>query len=95
VRTLKRRWSGEDHVGVKAGLVQIRVDRDHEVERLKSLFESTGVGCGQRGIAGDRDQETNLAVTGSFDLVGQGCHRQLSQHLGEALGTTVPATGAK
>jgi len=72
-------------------LVQIRIDRHHEVERGERPIELRAVGRGEHGIAGDRDHPAKAALALREDLLGEDRHRELAAELGEAADTALPA----
>ena len=91
MRALERRRRGEDDVGVARGLVDVDVERDHEVQRLQRALQAAGVRRRQRGVAGQGDERAHLALAGRVDLLGQAGHRQLAVGLAEAAHAARPA----
>ena len=72
VGALRGRRRRQDDVGVAGGLVEVRVDADHEVEPVERLVEPVAVGRGQHGVAGDGDQGADrLPSPGRVDLLGE------------------------
>ena len=78
----QRLGRGEDDVGVAGGLVDVDVERDHEVERLDGRLERAGVRRRDQRVAGDRDQRPDLALARGRDLLGEPDDRQLAEDLG-------------
>ena len=91
VRLRQRLGGGEDDVGVAGGLVDVDVERDHEVERLDRRLERAGVGRRDQRVAGDRDQRPDLALARGRDLLGEPDDRQLAEDLGPAADPARPA----
>ncbi|CAM5268543.1 hypothetical protein SVIOM74S_09712 [Streptomyces violarus] len=87
VRALGGRGRGQDDVGVACGLVEVRVDADHEVERFERLVEPVAVGRGEHGVGGDDQQRAHrfALLGGGVDLLREGGEGQF------ALGLRVPA----
>ena len=84
VRALRGRRRGQHHVGVAGGLVEVRVDADHEVQSGQRLVEPVAVGGGEDGVGGDGDDRPHrLALLGGgVDLLGERGERQLPLGLG-------------
>ena len=64
-------------------LVDVDVDRHHELERFESGVEAPAVGRRQDGVAGDRDQRADLALPRRVDLLREGDDGQLAHGLGQ------------
>ena len=56
----------QDQVGVAGRLVQIDIDRDHELEAIQRLVEAPAIRDREHGIARERDHGTYLAVARRF-----------------------------
>ena len=74
----------QDHVGEAGGLVQVEVDRDHELELGEGGLESAAVRGGQHRVAGRGDERLDLPGSGRVDLLGEGGRRELASELREA-----------
>src|SRR5690606_15314360 len=85
----------EDHAGMAGGLVEIRVNADHEVEPGERLVEAGAVRCGECGVAGDGDERPNLARPRGGDLLGEHHHGEFALDLGHPAHAAVPAAGAE
>ena len=72
---LQRRRRRQHHVGVPGGLVEVDVDRGHEVEPVEGFAEPLAVGGGQHGVAGDRQHGADLPVARRLDLLAQRADR--------------------
>ena len=81
VEVLERGGPGQDHVCVTGGLVQIDVDRDHEVEVRERTLEAISVGGGEGGVARDGEQCAHLPLARRLHLLGETRGRELAQHL--------------
>ncbi|GAA3240459.1 hypothetical protein GCM10020256_62510 [Streptomyces thermocoprophilus] len=75
---------GQHDVGVAAGLVEVGVDADHEVQGGEGLVEPFAVGCGQDRVGGDGDDGADrfAVVGGGVDLLGERGERQFAFGLG-------------
>lgn len=90
VGALRGRWRGQDDVGVPGGLVQVRVDADHEVESVgEGRVEAVAVGRGEHGVGRDDQQGADAVLARGVDLLGQGGDGQF------ALGLGVPGDPAR
>ncbi len=78
-------------MGVARGLVEVRVDADHEVEPGQGRVEAQPVGGGQHRVRGDGDDGADPALPRRLDLLGQGGHGQLGLGLGMAADPAAPA----
>ena len=90
VVALERGRRRQDHVGVPGGLVEVDVDRDHEVEPVERLAEPRAVGRRQHRVAGQREQRADLALARRLDLLAQHADRQLAAELREAAHPAAP-----
>src|SRR5690606_2611882 len=92
VRALRGRRRGQDDVRVARGLVEVRVDGDHEVEGGQGLVEPVAVGCGQYGVGrhGDQGAHGRALVGRGVDLLGEGGQGQFALGLGVAADPGVP-----
>ena len=91
----QRLRGGEDDVGVAGGLVDVDVDRDHEVELVGRRRERTRVRRRDEWVAGDRHQGAHAALAGRRDLLREPHDRQLAEDLGPAAHAAAPAPHAK
>ena len=81
VSARERRGNGQDHVGARGRLVDVAVDRDHELERLDRRAEPPRVGRREQRVAGDGDQRPDLPLALGLDLLGEAGDRQLAERL--------------
>ena len=73
------------------GLIEVGIDRQHEVDRVEGIGQAGAVGRGQHRIAADSDHRPDLTVTGCLDLLGEGDGGQFGHHLRIARDAAVPA----
>ena len=93
MRTLRRWRRRQDDVRVPRGLVEVRVDADHELDAVERLVEPVPVGRRQNGVAGDGDHRLDLPLAGCIDLLGQCGGGHFGQRLGISGDSAVPAAG--
>src|SRR5262245_61065078 len=72
------------------GLVDVRVDADHELEPVECAVEPLAVGGAEHWVAGDRDQRADLARSLGLDLLGEHADGQLAVRLRVAGDATGP-----
>ena len=75
VVALEGRRRRQDHVGVAGRLVEVDVDRGHEVERVEGPAEPRAVGGREHRVAGDADERLDLPVAGRLDLLAHARRR--------------------
>ena len=71
VVALQRGRRRQDHVRVPGGLVEVDVDRGHEVEAGERPVEPCAVRRGEHRVAGDGQHRPDLPVAGGLDLLAQ------------------------
>lgn len=76
------------------GLVQERIDRDHELETGEGLLELRAVRCGEDGIAADREQAADATVAGGEHFFGETRDGKLAAELRQASHAALPAAEA-
>src|SRR5438093_2198613 len=76
------------------GLVEVDVDRHHEVELVEGGGEALPVGHGEHWIAGQRHHRADLAQTRGLDLVCKHGGGQIPERLGQATHTALPTVVA-
>ena len=91
MRLGERLGRGQDDVGVAGRLVDVDVERDHEVELLDRRLERRRVGGRDAGVAGDGDERSHLALAGSRDLLGKADDGKLAERLRAAGDAARPA----
>ena len=84
----------QDHVGVARRLVDVDVDRHHELELLERRADSLPVGCREDGVAGQRDHGADLARARGLDLVRQHGRREIAERLRQPAHPALPAVMA-
>ena len=77
-----RGWR-QNNVAVASGLVEVEINRDHEVEVVESSFELHSVGSRQHRVPGHRHQTADPARTLGQNFLGEGGYRQLAAKLGK------------
>ena len=87
----RMRRAGQDHVGMARGLVQVDVERDHELEAVKRLDHFVRVWVGQHRIAGHGDEGADLAFSRRQDFLLQRARRQRAAELGQSADAGLPA----
>ena len=91
VVALQRGRRRQDHVGVPGGLVEVDVDRDHEVQPGERLVQPRAVGGGRApGCRRPSAAPRTWPSPGVSDLVGQRRDRQLAADLGQAAHPAAP-----
>ncbi len=85
------RGRGQQDVGVAGGLVEVRVDGDHEVEGAEGRVEAVSVGGGQDGVGGEGEEGPDAPLPRGLDLLGERDQRQLPLDLGVVRDPAVPA----
>ena len=93
VRARERRGRRQHDVGVARGLVEVDVEREHEVQALQGPVQPRAVGRGQHRVARDGDQRADLALARRLHLLREHPDRQLAEHLGRPADARVPAPG--
>ena len=83
VVALERGRRRQDHVGVPGGLVEVDVDRRHEVQAGQGPVERRAVGGRQHRVAGHGQHRADLPVAGRLDLLAQRRDGQLARRLGQ------------
>ena len=81
VVVLERRGGRQDDVRVARRLVEVAVDRDHEVERLERPVELAAVRRREHRVAGDGHERADAPVAGRQDLLGERGDRELAAEL--------------
>ena len=81
VRALEGRARRQDHVRVARRLVQVRVDRDHVLERAERAVDARPVRRGEHRVARARDERADLSGPRRLDLLGEHGDRQLASRL--------------
>ena len=89
----QRRRRRQDHIGVTCRLVEIRIDRNHHIERGQGGFGAVAVGDRASRIARHGHENTDLAGAGSLDLLRQRGNRKLALCLGATADPRRAATG--
>ena len=72
-------------------LIDVGVQRDHQLERLEGRAQPTRVGRREERVPGDREQGADAALALGLDLVGEGRDRELAEGLREAADAGAPA----
>src|SRR5207247_7516107 len=80
---------GRNDVGMARGLVDVDVDRHHEVELVECGGEALPVGHGEHWIAGQRHHRADLAQNRGLDLVCKHGGGQINERLGQAQTTAL------
>ncbi len=83
----------QDDVGVTTRFVAVDVDADHEFKIFEGGLEATRIRRRESGVSPDREEGSDLPLSGFFDLVGQGRDGKLAHHLGKVPDAAPPATG--
>ena len=81
VRCVRRRGRRQDDIGVPGGLVEVGIDRDHELQLIHRPGQPPAIGCRQHRVAGDRHQRPDLPRSRGLDLLGQQGGRQFGGDL--------------
>ncbi len=81
VVALQPRCRRQDEVRVTGGLVEVRIDRDHEIEPGQRLLELAAVRRREHRVAGGGDERTDPPLAGRQDLLGERRHRELAAEL--------------
>src|ERR1044072_4195257 len=92
VPALERRCRRQNNMCVPGRLVNIEINRDHELEAAERPIQLTAIRRRQDGIAGGSNQSLYLPRTFSQNFLRERCHRQLSGKFRELAHATVPAT---
>jgi ATP-dependent helicase/nuclease subunit A len=91
VRLGQGRAGRQDDVGVPGRLVEVRVDRHHDVELAERALEPARARRRQDRVAGHGEEGADLAPARRLDLLGQRGHRQLAAELRVAAHARAPA----
>ena len=74
------------------GLVDVQIDRHHEIEFPERAIETLGVGCRADRISRDREERANSFITRGIDFFRKCRHRKLTEKFGEFPNTTPPTS---
>ena len=77
----------QDIVRVTRGLVEVRIDRDHEIELFQGLLDLPAVRRRKHRIPSSRDERTDLPFTGRQDLLGERRDGEFTAELRQATDT--------
>ena len=87
---LQRGRRRQDHVGVPGGLVDVDVDRGHEVQGVEGLAQAPAVGRREHRVAGDRQHRVDLPLARRLDLLAHHRGGQLAAVLRDAAHPAAP-----
>ncbi len=65
------------------GLVEVDVERDHEVELAQRARQPLAAGHREHGVAGERDERADLALARGLHLLGHGGRGEHAAELGQ------------
>ena len=91
IRVHRMRRAGQNHIRMARGLVQIDVERDHEVEAFKCLGQALRIGIGQHRVAGHGDKGADLAFARRHDFFNQCTVWKRAGELRQAADACLPA----
>ncbi len=78
------RGGRQDQVGVASGLVDVKIDAEHELEPFERPLQLTAVGRRQHRVARNGHQRANLPFPLHEHFLGQRRNRQLAAILRQA-----------
>ena len=87
----QRRNRRQDQVGMARGFVDVKVDRDHEVQCFDRGIEIAPVGRRKHGVAGNGQQRADLAFARCLHFFGQHRHGQFAGELRQAADAALPS----
>ena len=90
VVALEHRGRRQDDVGVPGRLVEVDVDRRHEVQRIERLGQAPAVGGREHRVPGNGEHGPDLALTRCLDLLAEHRDGQLSGVLRQAADPAPP-----